>query len=118
MNYIRALREERNWSRRELAKRGRISEQNIYLLESGRVKLMPKHVASFCAAFHVKPDQLVPNRRGRQPKPVPVSYIDFVAEAVIEISVKHSKQTGVHAQALRQKLRYAAARAKEGIGVR
>src|SRR3546814_19901735 len=69
MNHIRALREERQWSRRELASKVKISEQNIYVLESGRVKLMPKHVASFCAAFNVKPDRLLAKSRGRQPQP-------------------------------------------------
>src|SRR3546814_675526 len=98
MNHIRALREERQWSRRELASKVKISEQNIYLLESGRVKLMPKHVASFCAAFNVKPDRLLAKSRGRQPQPVPASYIDFISEAVIEASVKQSKQTGAAAQ--------------------
>lgn len=118
MNHIRALREERNWSRRELAAKVKISEQNIYLLEAGRVKLMPKHVAGFCAAFNVGPDRLMSKPRGRQARAVPAGYIDFVAEAIIEAAVKQSKQTGAAAQALRQKLRYAAARAREGIGLR
>ena len=116
-NPIRILREERSWSRRELAKKVKISEQNLYLLEAGRVKLMPKHVPAFCAAFSVKPDALVAKARGRQARPVPANYIDFIAEAVIEASVKQSGQTGAAAHALRQKLRYAAARAKEDIGV-
>lgn len=54
--------------------------------------------------------------RGRQARPVPASYIDFVAEALIEASVKQAKVSGAAAQALRQKLRYAVTRAKEGIG--
>src|SRR3546814_11880232 len=116
MNHIRALREERQWSRRELASKVKISEQNIYLLESGRVKLMPKHVASFCAAFNVKPDRLLAKSRGRQPQPVPARYIDFISEAVIEASVKKSNPHGAAAQALRKKLSYAAAPAKAGLG--
>jgi transcriptional regulator with XRE-family HTH domain len=117
MNHIRSLREERKWSRRELARKVKISEQNLYLLESGRVKLMAKHVPGFCAAFNVKPDRLMSLGRGRQARPVPACYIDFVSEALIESAVKQAEASGAAAQALRQKLRYAVARAKQGIGV-
>jgi hypothetical protein len=40
-----------------------------------------------------------------------------VSEALIESAVKQAEASGAAAQALRQKLRYAVARAKQGIGV-
>ncbi len=116
-NSIRQLREERGWSRNDLAERVGGSAQWIYLLEAGSIRLMPKHVPIFCAIFGVKPAELGFKRPKSEPD-VPASYLDMMAETVVEAAVAKSGLTGKQAQALRQQLRYAAAKAKLALGIK
>lgn len=80
------------------------------------MRLMPKHIPTFCAVFGVQPADLGvkagPAKRG-----VPADYVDVVSEAVIDAAVVRSALEGKKAQALRQQLRYAASKAKAGIGL-
>jgi len=108
-NNIRKLREARGWSRRELVARIGCTQQWLYLLERGEIRMMPKHVSALCTAFGVTPAALT------GAKPTAGEQIDIVAEAVISVAVAKSGKTGKTAQALRQQLRHAAQGAKASI---
>jgi len=115
-NNIRQLREERKWSRRELVEKVGGTQQWLYLLEAGEIRLMPKHIAAFCNVFGVTPDALAaPAKTGKKKGEVPAAYVDIVAEAVIDAAVAKAQLDGKKAQALRQQLRYSAMKAKQGI---
>ncbi len=52
---IRMLRELKDWTQAELARRSGISETNISLLENEKVEIGKKHVEQLAKAFDVHP---------------------------------------------------------------
>ena len=52
---IRALRELKEWTQKELAKRSNISEPNLSLLENDKVELGKKRAEQLAKAFGIHP---------------------------------------------------------------
>lgn len=52
---LRMLRELKGWTQRELARRSKISETNISLLENGKIEIGKRRAEQLAQAFEVHP---------------------------------------------------------------
>lgn len=76
---VRALREEKNVTQEELAKRVDLSRTSITNIEKGRQRVLLHQMVEIAQALDAEPTQLIP---GPEPKPTPQPLREDVAKVV------------------------------------
>ena len=57
-NMLRAAREQRHWSRQELARRAKMCGSTVGAIESGRLRAYPGQIAKLAKALRLAPEVL------------------------------------------------------------
>lgn len=78
VNNIRLLREERNWSRPDLAKRMNTSPQQVERLEKGTRSLRQEWIDRAAAAFGVQPQEIITPRGEFVPSAAPAPMLPLL----------------------------------------
>jgi len=87
---VRALREERNVTQEELAKRVDLSRTSITNIEKGRQRVLLHQMVEIANALDTEPMQLIP---APEPKSAPVPMRDDVARVVAALRAETESTT-------------------------